>query len=462
MRLTALLLVAAALPALAQHQANGLKVGEVTATSAVVWTRSTSAPERRTEGVPVPRDMGEPADDVDVGDLVDAVPPAPGLIRLVYGGRGLGGPDPIATGWAPADASRDCTFQFQLQDLEPNTGYFVRSETRALGGTEVTSRVGATFRTAAPAEEPQRIVFTVVTGQGFHRRDVPTEGHQIYGHMAGLEPTFFVHTGDVVYYDKPGPIAKDVATARYKWNRMYALPLQREFHRRTSCYFMQDDHDVLKNDCWPGQTYGELTWERGLALFDEQTPAPTTTPYRNVRWGKDLEVWFLEGREFRSANNKPDGPGKTILGVDQRRWLEETLRASDATFRIVISATPIVGPDRKSKNDNHANEGFATEGAWLRELLASQANTVSVCGDRHWQYVSQDPKTGLVEYSCGPTSNAHAGGFGSAPKDMHRYLRVKGGFLSVTVDREGDTAFATFRHHDVSGEARNEERLVAQ
>lgn len=454
------LLLLLALPSLAQHQANGLKVGEVTATSAVVWTRSTLAPERRTEGIPVPRDMGEP--EGDVAELVDAVPPTPGLIRLVYGGRGLGGPAPIATGWAPADATKDCTFQFHLKDLQPDTGYFVRSETRALGGTEVTSRVGAAFRTAALAEQPQRVVFTVVTGQGFHRRDVPTEGHQIYGHMAGLEPTFFVHTGDVVYYDKPGPIAKNLAAARYKWNRMYALPLQREFHRRTSCYFLQDDHDVLKNDCWPGQSYGELSWEEGLALFDEQTPAPTEAPYRTVRWGRDLQVWFLEGREFRSANREPDGPEKTILGADQRRWLEETLRASDATFRVVISATPIVGPDRKSKNDNHANEGFATEGTWLRALLASQANTVSVCGDRHWQYVSQDPVTGLVEYSCGPTSNAHAGGFGNEPRDMHRYLRVKGGFLSVTVEREGEAPVAIFRHHDVGGQVRNEERLIAR
>lgn len=440
------------------HQANGVKVGEVTASGAVVWTRPTRGRERRREGVPVPRDLRALPEGVAVDELVDAVPGVAGEVRLVYGPRGPGGGEPVTTPWVAVDPDADFTHQFRLEDLEPGTDYFLRAEARPPGGA-VTSRVGAVFRTPRTHAEPDRVLFTVVTGQAFHRRDDP-EGHRIYRHMGALRPDFLVHTGDVVYYDKPGPLARDVATARYKWNRMYALPLQREFHRRAACYFLPDDHDILKDDCWPGQTYGELTWEQGLALFDEQVPA-RARPYRRARWGKDLELWFLEGRAFRSPNDVPDGPEKTILGAEQRRWLEETLRASDAALRIVVSATPIVGPDRAAKNDNHANEGFRTEGDWLRDLLASQPDTFVVCGDRHWQYVSEDPRRGLVEFSCGPTSDAHAGGFPSEPRDMHQYLRVKGGFLSVTVAREWGVPVASFRHHDVEGAVRNEVRVRA-
>lgn len=67
-----------------------------------------------------------------------------------------------------------------------------------------------------------------------------------------------MQTGDTLDYDKPEPFAKDVATARYKWIRMYALPNLRAFHRAVPTYWMHDD-DLLKDDCWPGQTYGELT-----------------------------------------------------------------------------------------------------------------------------------------------------------------------------------------------------------
>ncbi|MCC6154841.1 MAG: alkaline phosphatase D family protein, partial [Candidatus Hydrogenedentes bacterium] len=160
------------------------------------------------------------------------------------------------------------------------------------------------------------------------------------------------------------------------------------------------------------------------------------------------------------ANDLPDGPEKTIWGKDQKEWFKKTVAESDASFRVLISPTPIVGPDRSAKNDNHANAGFKHEGDELRAFMAAQKNMVVVCGDRHWQYVSVDPTTGLREYSCGPASDAHAGGW---PKDEkrpeHKYLNVIGGFLAVTVDRENDKPVLTARHYTVDGAIINEDRF---
>jgi alkaline phosphatase D len=155
----------------------------------------------------------------------------------------------------------------------------------------------------------------------------------------------------------------------------------------------------------------------------------------------------------------PDGADKTILGKDQRAWLERTLQASDATFKVVVSATPIVGPDRKSKNDNHANAGFATEGDWLRALLAAHGAHV-VCGDRHWQYASHDPKTGLREWCCGAASDEHAGGFNMRQRtDQHDYLRIRGGFLHVVARPAGDSARLALRHVGTDGAVQHEDVL---
>jgi hypothetical protein len=55
-------------------------------------------------------------------------------------------------------------------------------------------------------------------------------------------------------------------------------------------------------------------------------------------------------------------------------------------------------------------------------------------GDRHWQYHSVNPVTGLNELGCDPASDAHAQGWN--PKDKRpkqRFLRVKGGFASITI-----------------------------
>jgi len=75
-------------------------------------------------------------------------------------------------------------------------------------------------------------------------------------------PTSLFIPGDIVYYDK-APLAKNAAEARAKWNLMFAYGYNRNFHLNVASYFMKDDHDTLKNDCWAGQTYGDLTWGRG-------------------------------------------------------------------------------------------------------------------------------------------------------------------------------------------------------
>ena len=80
----------------------------------------------------------------------------------------------------------------------------------------------------------------------------------------------------------------------------------------------------------------------------------------------------------------------------------------------------------------------------------------------HWQYASVDPKTELREYSSGPHTDAHSGGFSEDQRTpMHRFLRVKGGFLSGIVDREDDTPVLTILFHDVSGVVQFEDRIVA-
>ncbi|MEM9378610.1 MAG: alkaline phosphatase D family protein [Planctomycetota bacterium] len=412
--------------------ANGVKVGEVSAVSAVLWTRLTAHPEAL-----------DRVDEWDPERPHWRVPGATGEVRFAYWPEAR--PDEVSrTEWVAVGPDSDSCAQTRVDGLAPATSYAFEARGRA---GEQRSSFSGSFATAPAADDPRPVAFVVSTCQDFPRRDDLARGHRIYRSMLSVEPSFFVQTGDTLYYDKPKPLAKDAATARYKWNRLYALPNLRAFHARVPTYWMHDDHDVLKNDCWPGQTYGELTWEQGLAIWREQVPM-SDLPYRRFRWGAHAEVWLPEGREYRSPNRTPDGPEKTILGEEQWRWLEASLRASDATFKFYVSATPVVGPDRKNKNDNHANEGFAHEGRRLRALLVSIPGLVVINGDRHWQYRSIDPATGLNEFGCGPASDRHAGGFKeSMQAEWQPFLRIRGGFLSVRVSADA----AVVRHHDVDG-----------
>jgi len=440
------------------HFGNGIKIGEVDSTSAIVWVRLTDAPERRADGTPF-RDSDEKVPEgLTLRDMMDSLIGAAGSVRLRYmpeGGEG------IETPLQAVDPQRDFTIQVRLMDLKPATTHKVFVEGLTPDG-KMTSILEGSFTTAPLPDAATHVRFVVVTCHDFPRRDDGERGHLIYPVMEKLNPHFLVHAGDIEYYDKPGPWAMNSELARFKWNRFYSLSNQRDFHAKHASYFMKDDHDTLKNDCWPGQKYGDLTWEQGLAIFREQFPMGEK-PYRTVRWGKDLQIWMLEGRDFRSPNKMPDGPEKSILGAEQKKWLFETMRASDAAFRILISPTPILGPDRGGKNDNLANKGFTHESAEVRAFLDTLPATYVICGDRHWQYVSREKEGGVTEFSCGPGSDSHAEGFSMKNRSpQHRFLRIKGGFLSVDVDRADGKPRISFRHHDVRGAVVHEEIFSRQ
>lgn len=412
---------------------NGVKVGEVDQSSAVVWVRLTSEPTADFACMPIFTE-GLAAGTPDRGAMpTDILPGQAGEILIQYTAAGSGPPEVHRSGWHRVDPGRDYITQVPLTGLAANTEYNYEVWARPDPSAQRSAVVKGSFRTAPAADDPENIRFIVTTGQAVRSIDAGPEGHHSYHQMLGFDPHFFVHTGDILYYDK-APLAKNMAQARAKWALMFAYGHNRRFHQQVTSYFMKDDHDTLKNDCWPGQTYGDLTWQQGLDIFREQVPMREKT-YRTFRWGKDVQIWMTENRDFRSPNKIPDGPEKTILGDEQKAWLKRTLKASDATYKFVITPGPIVGPDKRGKSDNHSNAAFAHEGQELRNFLSQLENTYVITGDRHWQYCSEDPQTGLVEMGCGPINDRHnyGGNTGYVP-EMHRFFSGQGGFLGITVE----------------------------
>ena len=383
-------------------------------------------------------------------DMIGACPGAAGEVKLTYYPL-TNSKNITELDWIAVDNDKNFTTQWKLENLTPNTKYVVEIEARLDNKSKISDKIEGAFRTPPTAESKDDIEFCVVTCHDYWRKDT-TDGHKIYDAMMKLFPDFYVHTGDIEYYDKPEPYAMTEELMRFKWNRLFALPLQRKFWSQVTTYYMKDDHDALKNDAWPDMNYGTVSWDRGLEIFDKEQFPTHDKFYKTIRWGKDLQIWITEGRNYRSHNDAPDGPGKSIYGEEQKKWLFKTLKESDATFKVVINANPILGPDRKNKNDNYANEGYQTEGDEIREYL-NQFDNVYLCnGDRHWQYVTHFERTNLWEFSTGAGADMHAGGWSQDDvRPEHRFLRVKGGFLHGQVSRENRVPTLTFQHCDVDG-----------
>jgi len=412
---------------------NGVKVGEVDQNSAVLWVRLTAEPSADFSALPIFTE-GLPRNQRDEGRMpTDVLPGQAGKVYVYYREANNSSPEIRGSDWQSVEPERDYIAQIPLTQLKPNTKYNYKIRARPSQSAKRSAIIEGSFRTAPLPGESTHIRFIVTTCQAVRSIDSGPDGHHSYRQMLSFDPHFFVHTGDIVYYDK-APLAKNAAEARAKWNLMFAYGYNRNFHLNVASYFMKDDHDTLKNDCWAGQTYGDLTWEEGLEIFREQVPMKDKT-YRTIRWGKDVQIWMTENRDFRSPNNMPDGPDKTILGAEQKAWLKRTLTESDATYKFVITPGPIVGPDKHGKNDNHSNADFSHEGQELRDFLSQLDNTYVITGDRHWQYCSEDPKTGLVEMGCGAINDQHTFGGNTGHKpEFHRFFSGKGGFLGITVE----------------------------
>ena len=348
----------------APYQATGIRIGEVKSDSAIIWLRLTANAERVGEEGGMPevlyldpdtgiyssksgRPDAAPKVTFPEGRSIDAiegaVPGVSGKVRLHY--RTTEENEWRTTDWQDVDPERDFTKQIRLDGLQSNTTYQLRAETES--GNVIEGR----FQTAPRADQEQRVLFTVSTGQAYGDQDSP-DGFSIYPSMLALDPQFFVHTGDILYYDR---LAKTLPLARWHWQRMYSLPTYVDadatfrgyaalyvrtpikcgvgikivdFHRQVASYFIKDDHDTWMNDCWPTrdtQFMGEFTFDEGKDLFLEQVPMGDST-YRTVRWGKDIQVG-----SSRAATS--DRPTPCLTGLIKRFGVKTRETGSSIPFK---------------------------------------------------------------------------------------------------------------------------------
>lgn len=393
--------------------------------------------------------------------------------------------DARLTDWLQATAEHDFVVKVRVTGLRPATRYFYRL---VFGADRSNVRKGPTrtFRTHYRHHQAGRHSFVVVTGMNYHYFHHGSGNRQPYagadkplGYPAlvsilNLEPDFFVGTGDNVYYDAPRETAaKDAAAMRKKWHEQFVQPRYVDLFSKVPTYWEKDDHDYRYDDC-DNTGDREPSVELGLRVFREQVPVtnpndPDAVTYRTFRCSKLLQVWFPENRDYRSPNRSPDGPDKTIWGEQQRAWLKRTLAESDATFRIIVSPTPMIGPDDLTKKDNHCDVGGFREERdrffrWAADNGLLGNGLYFVCGDRHWQYHSIHP-TGFEEFSSGALVDANAR-LGVKPgqetgtdpdaqiEQPYTSREPSGGFLNVVVEPDPgrNTATLEFRFFDENGE----------
>lgn len=217
--------------------------------------------------------------------------------------------------------------------------------------------------------------------------------------MRGTTARFLLSLGDWPYADRAPP-ARTVEDYREKLRATRLRPGVRTFMTRMPISPIYDDHEVA-ND-WD-EAFRRSQPERtaaGLQVFDEWWPTVGAKPgvrYRNWRWGKHCEIFMTDCRLYRSANGAEDNAAKTMLGAEQKAWLAASLRASAATFKIVIVSIPL----NFGTTSEHWN-AFTTERAELIAMLETIPGVLVLTGDQHW-FGAHRYAGGLREFQVGPT-----------------------------------------------------------
>ena len=392
--LAAVVTVALLLPTLAVVAAAAdllVTVGDVTATSAVIWVRHGGAKD----------------------------------VRLEYGAVG----DASARATVAIRPDADWTGKLRLTRLRPGTryGYRVHGATQSLDGRFVTAP-------ADDADAPVSFVWSGdLGGQGACRR--VGAGYPIFDTMTAHTPDFFLFLGDTVYADsrcdrhghEPG--ADFVATTlpqyrdKHRYNR--SDPAVQRFLRTASVYAIWDDHEV-RND-FAGTVEPLMPVGRQAFLDYWPIESPPDEPgrlYRRARWGRLMELFILDTRQYRSDNRAPDGPAKTMLGAAQRRWLIERLGASTAVWKLVATSVslsvPTGAPHARDSWSNasifglpeEGGTGFATERDAILQAIRAKGirNVVFLSADVHYAMIARHaphPGFAVHEMIAGPLSARH-------------------------------------------------------
>ena len=366
-------------------------------------------------------------------------------VRVEYGAQPrLGHATVSAT--VPAIFENDYTAVIALERLAPDTEYFYRGVT----AEGIRGPIGR-FRTAPARVRPFRFAWSA-------DMDAAHQPFALLDAVAALQPDFFLMLGDTIYADLPreqfAPTLRHYR-AKHRENRA-DVALQRLL-ASTSVVATWDDHEVENNF---DRTHPALA--AGLRAFREYWPArPNAVLYRRFSWTPAVDVFVLDCRSYRSPAADPNGPAKTMLGAEQKRWLIRELKASTATFKFLVSSVPFLLPGAADEWAKYAAERDELLAFLRRERIR---NVVILSGDFHVAY--EQEQGGLHEFLAGPI-----GAFNPCKEDpaVMQELRANRRFLlcdganygAVTVHADVKPAQATVEIRDAANAIRHRKVIVA-
>ena len=249
------------------------------------------------------------------------------------------------------------------------------------------------------------------------------------------------------------------------------MPALRRLRASGGLYSHWDDHEFINDFSRPEE--GEAIYRAGVKAFTDYAPVaytPTMGLYRTVRWGRHLELFFLDERSFRSAKatavcgndlaptapqavrqgfaqlspglanpvaraclDEINSPRRTMLGARQLTAFERAVRTSTATFKVIVNEVPML---QLYALPYDRWEGYASDRAKVLNALQGAGNVVVLTTDTHAHLIGEirtstvegpaPVGTGIWEVVTGPVAtNTYAA-------EIDRFLNSPGAGALIT------------------------------
>ena len=337
---------------------------------------------------------------------------------------------PRASSFHAAREDSDLAVSIAADGLAPGSRYFWALEVDG----EVDSARRGSFRT--PRLGPQSFTFA------FGSCARTGSSHPVFGTIRRHDPLFLLHLGDLHYRNIT---RNDPALYARAFDTVLRSPGQSRLFRAVPVAYMWDDHDYGANNSdatSPSRTAARHVYRQLVPHYPLPAGDGDAAIYQAFTIGR-VRFLLTDNRSERSPRREPDGPGKTVLGDEQKAWLERQLQEAGQRYPLIVWANtfPWIAPERADADDWG---GYATERLEIARFIEDHAisGLVVLSGDAHMLAIDDGSHNRFTAAGGPGFPVMHA-----APFDNHgsvkggpyssRIFTDAGQFAQMTVEDDG-------------------------
>ena len=292
--------------------------------------------------------------------------PSDDVRLLVSSGENLA--EAVAILPTPRKDSDPLVNAFDVNDLQPSTTYRYGIEVNGIVAAEQLGEI----RTLTPGPFSFKFAFGSCARTG--------SNSSLFEQIQQHDPLLFLHLGDFHYEDIE---ENDPDKYRDAYDEVLTSPTQSALYRSTAVEYVWDDHDFGPNN-------SDSTHEgRGAA----QTVYREVVPHRQLLDDEAIYRAFTIGRarfivtdsrSYKTDRYLPDTPEKSVLGTQQKAWLQEELLAANGQYPLIfwVSTMPWIA---EADGDADHWGGYTHERLEISQFIEDNdiRGLVMLSGDAH-------------------------------------------------------------------------------